>query len=205
MSYKYIGTPKYISFSECRENNYVFAPSKYTRFLPQNEWLFVQMSQICTESNTKIEIERKCEYNYTEIGDIDVSSGMVNHTHYYGMNLPSENPKHCQCGDILISTVRTYRGGIGMITEELSNHCCSPAILVIRNVAKIITKEYLLAILKTDFFVEQILGFQTRGMYPRLDSDAMNKVLIPIPKNVDTLKYVSILQRSFSQCPEIRI
>jgi len=34
-------------------------------------------------------------------------------------------------------------------------------------------------------------------MYPRLDSDAMNKVLIPIPKNVDTLKYVSILQRSF--------
>ena len=197
MSYKYIGTPKYISFSECRENNYVFAPSKYTRFLPQNEWLFVQMSQICTESNTKIEIERKCEYNYTEIGDIDVSSGMVNHTHYYGMNLPSENPKHCQCGDILISTVRTYRGGIGMITEELSNHCCSPAILVIRNVAKIITKEYLLAILKTDFFVEQILGFQTRGMYPRLDSDAMNKVLIPIPKNVDTLKYVSILQRSF--------
>lgn len=197
MSYKYTGTPKYISFSECRENNYVFAPSKYTRFLPQNEWLFVPMSQICTESNTKIEIERKCEYNYTEIGDIDVSSGMVNHTHYYGMNLPSENPKHCQCGDILISTVRTYRGGVGMITEELSNHCCSPAILVIRNVAKIITKEYLLAILKTDFFVEQILGFQTRGMYPRLDSDAMNKVLIPIPKNVDTLKYVSILQRSF--------
>ncbi|MBE6311966.1 MAG: hypothetical protein E7076_02295 [Bacteroidales bacterium] len=197
MSYKYIGTPKYISFSECRENNHVFAPSKYTRFLPQNEWLFVPMSQICTESNTKIEIERKCEYNYTEIGDIDVSSGMVNHTHYYGMNLPSENPKHCQCGDILISTVRTYRGGVGIITEELSNHCCSPAILVIRNVAKIITKEYLLAILKTDFFVEQILGFQTRGMYPRLDSDAMNKVLIPIPKNVDTLKYVSILQRSF--------
>ncbi|MCQ2287167.1 MAG: hypothetical protein MJZ76_09910 [Bacteroidales bacterium] len=200
MKYKYIGIPKSISFHECYENGFVFAPSKYSRFLPNNGWLFVPMSQICSESKSKIRIVKEIEYNYSEIGDIDISSGLVGQTKYFGLNLPAENPKQCKCGDILISTVRTYRGGIGMITEDLPNHCCSPAILIIRNVDEnIITKEYLLAILKSLFFTEQILGFQTRGMYPRLDSDAMDKVLIPIPKNKNAIKYITALQKSCLQ------
>jgi type I restriction enzyme S subunit len=193
MNYKYIGVPKTISYEECCKNSNVFAPSKYTRFLPQNKDLFVPMSSICTESKSKIVFDRKKKYEYSEIGDIDVSNGTIEHNCYYGMDLPSKNPKQCKNGDILISTVRTYRGGIGMVTEEQLNYCCSPAIMVIRDVDTRITKEYLLAILRTDFFIEQILGFQTRGMYPRLDSDAMNKVIIPIPKDEKVIDYITML------------
>lgn len=193
MSYKYIGVPKTISYEECCKNSNVFAPSKYTRFLPQNKSLFVPMSSICTESKSKIVFDRKKKYVYSEIGDIDISNGTIEHHCYYGMDLPSENPKQCKKGDILISMVRTYRGGIGLVTEEQQNYCCSPAIMVVRNVDNRITKEYLLAILRTDFFIEQILGFQTRGMYPRLDSDAMDKVLIPMPNDEKVIDYISKL------------
>ena len=41
------------------------------------------------------------------------------------------------------------------------------------------------------------MGFQTRGMYPRLDNDAMEKVIIPIPKDNEVIKYVSLLSKAY--------
>lgn len=206
MSYKYIGVPQKITYKDCCENNFVFAPSKYSRFLPQNRNLFVPLSSLCKESKSKIEIKREKVYSYTEIGDIDVSNGNVDNNNCYGQDLPSDNPKSCQKGDILISTVRTYRGGIGMVHNKLNNHCCSPAILVVRSVTDDrISKEYLLSVLRTDFFTEQILGLQTRGMYPRLDSNAMDKVLVPIPKESDVIHYVTQLSKAYlNKIDEIR-
>lgn len=198
MSYKYIGTPKSITYRNCCENDNIFAPSKYSRFLPHNESLFVSLSSICEESKSKISFDRRKQYAYSEIGDINVSNGTVDYHLHYGIDLPSENPKQCKKGDILVSTVRTYRGGIGFVSNDLKNHCCSPAILIIRNITdKRITKEYLLAILRTDFLKEQILGFQTRGMYPRLDSDAMDKIVIPIPKETDVVRFISLLSKAY--------
>lgn len=204
MSYKYIGIPKSISYRACCENDNVFAPSKYTRFLPQNDKLFVPLSSVCQESKSKISFNRKEMYAYSEIGDIDVSNGTIDYHNYYGIDLPSDNPKSCKKGDILVSTVRTYRGGVGLLSYELENHCCSPAILIIRNIIdERITKEYLLAVLRTDFFTEQILGFQTRGMYPRLDSDAMDKVVVPIPHNKDVIKFVSLVSTAYQNKYEL--
>lgn len=197
MSYKYIGVPKTISSKDCAENGYVFAPSKYSRFIPNDNVLFVPLSQVCKESKTKTDVKRGEIYHYSEIGDIDVSTGTISSTSLYGLHLPSENPKSIQRNDILVSTVRSYRGGFGLIDSNADNMCCSPAILVIRSVDNNISKEYLLAFLRADFTIEQIFGFQTRGMYPRLDGDAMDKLLIPIPKDKKIIRYVSDLMRSY--------
>ena len=195
--YKYIKVPKQISLSEYEQNGYCLAPSKYSRFLPIDTVNYLSLEQLCTESKRKISFSIKTLYNYSEIGDIDVTNGSVDSTSFFGINLPSENPKEIKQGDIVISTVRTYRGGIGYIYENLANHCCTPAILVIRSVNPIITKEYLLTVLRTDFFIEQILGFLNRGMYPRLDKEAMKHILIPIPKKDEELKYVTILTKAY--------
>ena len=54
-----------------------------------------------------------------------------------------------------------------------------------------------MAFLRADFTIEQILGLQTRGMYPRLDGDAMDKLLIPIPKDKKIIRYISDLMRAY--------
>jgi len=145
----------------------------------------------------KLKITHKQKYNYSEIGDISVSDGSIASNVYYGLNIPSENPKEILENDILISTVRTYRGGVGFVYDNKKNHCSTPAVLVIRDVSPIITKEYLFAVLRTNFFIEQILGFQNRGMYPRLDKDAMNHILIPIPKNDTVITFITVLVKAY--------
>ncbi len=193
MDYKYIGVPTSITYSECCEHDYEFAPSKYSRFFPNDEQLFVPLSSLCKESKNRIPFDKRQMYLYTEIGDIEVSNGTISKKNYLGADMPTKNPKECKKGDILISTVRTYRKGIGYVRDDNNNYCCSPAILIIREVSAPITKEYLLAVLRSDFFKEQILGLQTRGMYPRLDSDAIDKVYIPVPQNESLIRFISVL------------
>ncbi|MCX6159051.1 MAG: hypothetical protein NTY74_13810 [Ignavibacteriae bacterium] len=197
MEYQYIKVPNQITLQECIENDYCLAPSKYSRFLPNKRINFETLSSLCSVSIKKLKINIKSKYHYSEIGDINVSDGSVNSKTFYGLDLPSENPKELKQNDILISTVRTYRGGVGFVHDNNDNHCCSPAILLIREVNSKITKEYLFAVLRTNYFIEQILGFQNRGMYPRLDKAAMNHILIPIPKDDKIIPYVTILVRAY--------
>ncbi len=99
--------------------------------------------------------------------------------------------------DILISTVRTYRKGIAFVDRKIDNMTCTSAILVLGDVDESLTKEYIFAVLKTDFFVEQILSFQNRGMYPRLDNDTIDYLYIPLPRNKKELDYITKLQEMF--------
>lgn len=195
--YKYIRTPRSISFNEIQENNYCFAPSKYSRFIPTESVNYITLDELITETVQKTKISTKSQYKYSEIGDINVENGFVENNSYYGINMPSDNPKTIKEHDIVISTVRTYRGGIGYITDDSNNQCCSPAMIVIRDVKHTITKEYLFAILRNEFFIEQVLGFLNRGMYPRLDKEAMKHILIPIPKNEEILNFISVLVKAY--------
>lgn len=196
-NYKYIKTPTSISFNEIQENNCCFAPSKYSRFTPNKDLEYMTLDELITESVKKTKIDKKFEYKYSEIGDINVENGFVENNGYYGINIPSDNPKSIQQHDIVISTVRTYRGGIGYVTDSNKNQCCSPAMIVIRDVKPAITKEYLFAVLRNEFFIEQVLGFLNRGMYPRLDKEAMKQIVIPMPKGKSTLDYITILVKAY--------
>lgn len=194
--HKYIDVPKEISFDLILSKKACLAPSKYNDFYPNPNVDFRILSTLIVPTSTRKKISKSHLYQYTEIGDIDVDTGFVATNPYFGYFLPSESAIAIQQHDILISTVRTYRKGIGMVECSSEDITCTPAIFVIRDVSEEITKEYLLAILRSDFFIEQILSLQNRGMYPRLDADTADKVHIPIPTKKSILKYVSILSRS---------
>jgi len=197
MSYQYITIPNEVSINEIETNNYCLAPSKYSAFRPNTNVNFQTLDSLITESISKKRIVKNEKYFYSEIGSIEISTGEVDGIEYWGLELPSENPKITKQGDILLSTVRTYRGGIGFVGFNKKNSVCTPALTVIREVSPLITKEYLLSILRTPFFIEQILGFQNRGMYPRLDKSAMEHILIPVPKRKELIEYVSVLTKAY--------
>src|SRR6266404_8244657 len=170
---RYITTPNEISYRYLVEKGHCLAPSKLSRFTPTPTVEYRTIDELIRASTRRAKIEKRARYIYYEIGDIGVSSGFVDGTELFGYFLPSDSPLQVKTNDILVSTVRTYRKGIGIVADESENLVCSPACLLIREVSRDITKEYLLAFLRSDFFVEQILSFLNRGMYPRLDTDAM--------------------------------
>ena len=60
--YKYIRTPRSISFNEIQENNYCFAPSKYSRFIPTESVNYITLDELITETVQKTKISTKSQY-----------------------------------------------------------------------------------------------------------------------------------------------
>lgn len=193
---KYIDVPKEISINLILSKRSCLAPSKYHDFYPPTGVDFRILSTLIGSTSLRKNISKSQSYQYIEIRDIDVNTGFVATNPYKGYFLPSESSLDIQQHDILISKVRTYRKGIGMVETSEKDLTCTPAFFVIRDVSNEITKEYLLSILRSEFFIEQILSLQNRGMYPTLDADSADNVLIPIPKKKEILNYVSVLTRS---------
>jgi type I restriction enzyme S subunit len=192
---RYVSIPKEISSKRIEENNYCLSPAKYLDFHRKSSVNYKTLDKLIVTSQRRRKLKKSESYHYYEIGSINVESGFIEGKNYYGISMPAESPLEVLTNDIVISTVRTYRRGIGIITDNADNLTCTPAILLIREV-KEVTKDYLLALLRSDLFIEQIIAFENRGLYPRFDTDAISNIFIPIPKNEETIKYISILQRA---------
>lgn len=192
---QYVRTPQSISTKDLIGNKYCYAPSKYSAFHPKDKSKFEILARLVDPKNQRESVQKDRKYQYVEIGDVNVDTGAIDYEEIFGVHVPSSKPLKVERGDILVSTVRTYRKGIGYVDSTSKNIVATPAFLVFNNIKRGLTAEYLLAILRSDFFVEQILSFQNRGMYPRLDSETIHEVYIPIP-NKKELAYLSTLQRA---------
>ena len=138
-------------------------------------------------------------YRYAEIKDIDVNTGGITFREMPGSCLPTYRPSVAKKGDVLVSTVRTYRKGIGYVEEGGDNLVTTNAVLNICGVtdyAPNLTLLYVYSFLRTDFFVEQVWSMLNRGLYPRMDKGALDKVLIPITSDRATIVYVSALMQA---------
>lgn len=191
---EFITPPNFVSFTDLNSKNFCLAPSKYAKFIvPKNQKTisFHKLDTITTPSEKREDIEKKEKYVYLEIGDINVYNGDIDYREKIGFYIPQNRPLKLKKEDIIISKVRTYRKGIGFITRD--NVVCTPAFLVIRDVDKSLTKEYLYALLRHNFFIEQILSFENRGMYPRLDKNTSKEVFIPKPKDKKIVDYITTI------------
>jgi len=104
---------------------------------------------------------------------------------------------------VLISTVRTYRKGIGVVTDsDETELVATKAILRLigtTNYAPSMTLPYVFSFLRTDFFVEQVWSLLHRGVYPRMDTGALGRIFIPIATDPQVCKYVSVLSQAIAE------
>lgn len=194
---KYVHAPSTISVDSLKGQGFCFAPSRYTSFHPDKPSRFDILSNLANFRAERQKILPSGKYVYIEIGDINVNNGSISYKQYRGRMMPSLSPLVVKNGDILISTVRTYRKGIGYVDADMDAEglTCTPAMMVLSENDERVSKEYLFSFLRSDFFVEQILSFQNRGMYPRLDDDTVDFVYIPLPRSAKELHLVSTLQK----------
>lgn len=134
-----------------------------------------------TPGNTFELIKTKCskdlpEYSYVEIGDIDIGNGRAEYNVVPIDELPDNAKIMTQAGDLLVSTVRPYRGAVAILKEN--NYLVSGAFTVLRERGGY-PAETLQVLFRTPIYKDWLLKFNVGTSYPVIkDEDVLN---IPIP------------------------
>ncbi|MFV0231537.1 restriction endonuclease subunit S [Empedobacter falsenii] len=120
------------------------------------------------------------EYNYIEIGDVNVNDGSCKPNLISLDDLPANGKIKAKSGDLLISKVRPYRGAVSIIDNEYENLVVSGAFTVLRiNENSKYNNEVLKVILRSDVYKDWLLQFNVGTSYPVIkDEDIIN---LPIP------------------------
>ncbi len=137
-----------------------------------------------TQNKSTFKIDREKAYQYVEIGSINVSNGEILPNEILGEELPTNAKRILNKGDILVSKVRTYRGGITIVEED--SYVGSGAFTVLRESGQI-NKETLLAFLHSKPLLAWSLKPNTGTSYPVIIDDDILNLSIPIlPKEKQT-------------------
>lgn len=163
---------------------------------------FVPLDKLVTVRDESVKAAKADNYRYAEIGNIDVDTGGVVFQKLRGFQLPTDRPQRVWNKDVLISTVRTYRRGIGVVTDpDGPDLVATKAILVLNGVTDCapLSLPYIFSFLRTDFFVEQVWSLLHRGVYPRMDTGALGRIFIPIAADPRTRSYVAALSEAIAE------
>jgi type I restriction enzyme S subunit len=139
------------------------------------------------------------EYNYIEIGDINVGDGMSFPHKVLLEDLPANGKLKAKKGDLLISKVRPYRGAVSIVDNNFENLVVSGAFTVLRsNENSKYNNEVLKVLLRSTLYKDWLLQFNVGTSYPVIkDEDILN---LPIPFIEEELQeqIATLIQESFT-------
>jgi type I restriction enzyme S subunit len=202
---KYVRIPRELHTSDVLAEDACFSPGRYVRFIPPKQKgasHYAPLDKLVDVREQMVKTEKGETYRYAEIGDINVATGGVSFREMKGYLLPTNRPAHAESGDVLISTVRTYRKGIGLVTDSGNNLVTTNAMLnfcAATDFAPGVTLPYVYAFLRSEFFVEQVWSQLNRGVYPRMDTNALAKISLPIADDESVCAYVAALALAISE------
>ena len=137
------------------------------------------------------------EYNYIEIGDIDVGNGEATFSLLPTEDLPANAKYLVKRGDILISKVRPYRGAVSVIDFEPENLIASGAFTILRETGDV-KKEVLVILLRTPIYRDWLLKWNVGSSYPVIKDEDVLSLTIPIIRHDIQEQIVAKVQESFA-------
>ena len=139
---------------------------------------------------------KKTEYNYIEIGDVNVGDGSVSFNKVETSELPANAKRVLHKNDILISKVRPYRGAVAIIDFEQEDLIGSGAFTVLQEKSSY-KKETLQILFRTAVYKDWLLKWNVGSSYPVIkDEDILNLPIPILPEAIQT-KITSLIQQSF--------
>lgn len=141
-----------------------------------------EFSQITTSFD-----KTKDGYNYIEIGDVNVSDGIHSYNYVVTEELPANAKIKVANGDLIVSTVRPYRGAVSIINTEDTNLVVSGAFTVLRSkLESNYSTQVLPVLLRTQIYKDFMLKYNVGSSYPVIkDENVMN---LPIPLLSDKIQ-----------------
>ena len=139
---------------------------------------------------------KKTEYNYVEIGDVNVGDGSVSFNKVETSELPGNAKRVLHKNDILISKVRPYRGAVAIIDFEQEDLIGSGAFTVLQEKSSY-KKETLQILFRTSVYKDWLLKWNVGSSYPVIkDEDILNLPIPILPEQIQK-KIASLIQQSF--------
>lgn len=167
-----------------------------------NEWLYIQLKDICCTVERVALKERKSEdtFIYLDIGGINNNKNVIEtYKEYQWRNAPSRAQNVVRVNDILFSTVRTYLKKIAMIEEGKFNHqIASSGFAVIRVLDNFVSSKYIFKYVVSDNFIQPLNELQSGSSYPAVRNSDVFDQFIPICSIEEQNVISEELDRQFS-------
>ena len=151
-------------------------------------------------------VKTKCshelmEYNYLEIGDIDVGNGSSTSHVVAEEELPANAKIMAKAGDIVVSTVRPYRGAVSVLREN--EVLVSGAFTVLRQKGSY-PPQTLQALFRTDLYKEWLLKYNVGTSYPVIKDDDVLDIPIPLFDDEDNQRIVENVEKASALFEEFK-
>jgi type I restriction enzyme S subunit len=123
--------------------------------------------------------ERIC---YVELAGIDNERGVIaTFSQIVAGEAPSRAKKIIRAGDVLFATTRPNLKNIAIVPPELENEICSTGFCVLRPKKEVITTGWIYSVVRSDWFVSQVVRYDEKNAYPAVSDDEVLAVEIPVP------------------------
>jgi type I restriction enzyme S subunit len=157
-------------------------------------WEVKRLKYVCyINKNSLLETTSpNTQLNYVDIGSVSFENGIEKFESFEFRNAPSRARRKVQCGDTIVSTVRTYLKAIDFIDNEKSEHIFSTGFAVLE--PKNISPKYLFNFIRSNAFTEQV-KIDSKGMsYPAINSTDLSKLKLFIPPVIEQEAIVSRIE-----------
>lgn len=154
------------------------------------------------------QIKDKCmkdlsEYPYVEIGDIDIGTGNASFNIVQTNDLPANAKIMTKRNDLIVSTVRPYRGAVAILHED--DLLVSGAFTVLRGGSKY-PVQTLQVLFRTKLYKDWLLKYNVGTSYPVIKDE--NILNIPIPVLEDHIherirEFVTDSQNTFNRATSL--
>ncbi len=148
--------------------------------------------------------EEKLTFRYIEISNVKPQTGEAIWTETLTKEAPSRARMLVHGDDIIVSLTRPHHGSIAHLSEEFDGCIASTGFAVIRSVSKLVNREYLWCILRSQLSLQQMLQRSSGGNYPAITKTELENIIIPIPEISIQEQIVAEIQRRRSESQRLR-
>jgi len=152
---------------------------KYNKIIKFFDNKIDTLKNLARRKTLNVEIIKDTEYNYIEIGDVDVGNGNINSNKLIGSELPANAKIKITGGELLISKVRPTRGAIAIVPLDWKKNFIASGAFSVFDVEPPL-REYLQIVLKSIIGKLQMEKPTTGTSYPTITDEDVENIKIPV-------------------------
>jgi type I restriction enzyme S subunit len=119
---------------------------------------------------------------YVELAGIDNERGVIiDSSDIEATTAPSRAKKVIRVGDVIFATTRPNLKNIAIVPPELNGEICSTGFCVLRPKKDAATSGWIFGIVRSDWFISQVIRHDEKNAYPSVSDDEVLNVEIPVP------------------------